>query len=74
MRLTAVPLSNQANKIEQSFSFEKNELTILKIVDFQEFRGFQDFWRSFDLDMSTYKQWVVTRASQIWPADLSSFH
>ena len=43
MRFPAEPLSNQANKIEQIFGFEKNELIILKIVVFQEFRGFSDF-------------------------------
>ena len=72
MRFPAEPLSNQANKIEQIFGFEKNELIILKIVVFQEFRGFSDFERNFDFDVSTDKQWVVTRASQIWPAGLKS--
>ena len=47
MRFPAVSLSNQANKIEQIFGFEKNEviiiMIILNIVVFQEFRGFSDF-------------------------------
>ena len=43
MRFPAVSLSTQANKIEQIFGFEKNEVIILKIVVFQEFRGFSDF-------------------------------
>ena len=70
MRFPAEPLSNQVNKIEHILGFEKNELIILKIVVFQEFRGFLDFERNFDFDVSTDKQRVVTRASQIWPAGL----
>ena len=53
MRFSAEPLSNQVNTIEQIFGFEKNELIILKIVVFQEFRSFSDFERNFDLDVST---------------------
>ena len=49
----------------------KNEQTIERF-DFYKFRGVSNFERKFDSDASRDKQWVVTRASQIWPAGLRS--
>ena len=54
-------------------NFENKKQIIGKWVHFSEFRGFLNFERKFDLDVSSDKQWLGTHVSQFCPAGLKHF-
>ena len=56
----------------KNLNLKKNQI-IGQCVDFQEFRGFSNLERTYDLGVNSDKQWLVTQVSQFWSAGLSIF-